>query len=114
MTERQTREHARDVLTDKLDHYSRIMGVRPEAIHITSAKTRWGSCTSNRTINFSYRLIFAPDELIDYVVIHELAHLYEMNHSREFWAVVGKFLPDYKIRRKKLKEYSIHVAIFFA
>ena len=70
-------------------------------------KTRWGSCSSNGNLNFNNRLLFVRKELVDYVVVHELAHRKEMNHSNAFWNVVEKYMPDYKERRKKLREYHI-------
>ena len=80
-------------------------------IRITSAKTRWGSCSSKKNLNFTYRLILMHKEIIDYIIIHELAHLKEMNHSRAFWDEVEKMMPDYKVHEKWLKEnndlYSI-------
>ncbi|MEM3513203.1 MAG: M48 family metallopeptidase, partial [Thermoplasmata archaeon] len=79
-------------------------GFKPKKIKITSGKTRFGSCTSKGYINLSWRLVLAPPEIIDYVIVHELAHLKEPNHSKKFWAVVEKFIPDYKTKRKWLKE----------
>lgn len=75
-----------------------------ENITIKNQKKRWGSCSSARNLNFNRRLILAPKEVIDYVVVHELCHLKQMNHSREFWHEVEKVLPDYKIRKKWLDE----------
>ena len=72
-------------------------------ITITSAKTRFGSCSSQGNISFSYRLMLYPIEAREYVVVHELAHLLEMNHSKRFYAIVERYMPDYKERRKKLK-----------
>ena len=80
-----------------------VMGVAPTGIKITGAKTRWGSCSSKNSINFSWRLVMADDEIIDYVIVHELAHIKELNHSPRFWAVVEGTLPDYKSRRSRLK-----------
>jgi len=90
-------------LTDKVIYYAEQMYVMPSAIKINGAKTRWGSCSAKKSLNFSWRLIMACDEVIDYVVIHELAHITEMNHSARFWAVVGNVAPDYRERRKLLK-----------
>ena len=78
----------------------------PAAIKITGARTRWGSCSSKKTVNFSWRLILAPDEIVDYVVIHELAHLSELNHSAKFWNIVEAALPDYRDRKKLLREHQ--------
>lgn len=69
-------------------------------------KTNWGSCSSGRNLNFSLRLLLAPEDVIDYVIIHELAHLIEMNHSDRFWRIVEGIMPDYKQKEKFLKEHS--------
>ena len=74
---------------------------------VKDQKTRWGSCSAKGNVNFNYQLAFLPDELLDYVVIHELAHRRHMNHSRAFWAEVEKYCPDYLERREQLKEYSL-------
>ena len=80
------------------------MGIKYGRITIASAKTRFGSCSSKGNISYSYRLMMYPEEAIDYVVVHELAHRIEMNHSPRFYAIVERILPDYKKRRKLLKE----------
>jgi predicted metal-dependent hydrolase len=100
------RKEAKALLQQKCLHFSGIMGLRPGDIRINSAKTRWGSCNRKGDVNFTYRLMFVPEELIDYVVVHELAHLKEMNHSARFWSVVEGIMPDYKARRKKLREFE--------
>ena len=90
-------------------YYSVKMGVFPEKISINSAKTRFGSCSSKKSLNFSFRLALYPYEAIEYVCVHELAHLKEMNHSKKFWQIVETYLPDYKSRKELLKrpyEYS--------
>ncbi len=97
------KKNARAVLTAKTDYFSKIMGLKCGRISITSAKTRFGSCSSKGNISYSYRLMLYPEEAIDYVVVHELAHLLEMNHSPRFYAIVSKYLPDYKRRAKLLK-----------
>ena len=98
------RENARSCLTVKTEKYAKIMGLKYSRITITGAKTRFGSCSSKGTISYSYRLMLYPEVAIDYVVVHELAHLVEMNHSRRFYAIVEKILPDYKERIKLLKK----------
>ncbi|GHV42196.1 hypothetical protein FACS189490_10650 [Clostridia bacterium] len=90
-------------LTTKTLEFAAKMGVRPTAVKINGAVTRWGSCSAKKSINFSWRLIMADDDVIDDVVVHELAHIIEMNHSSRFWAIVGDVLPDYKERREKLR-----------
>ncbi len=91
------------VLPSKVDYYSKIMGVMPISVSVNKAKTRFGSCSSKGKINFSCRLMAFPNEAIDYVVVHELAHLKHLNHSKDFWNFVGRFIPDYKERKKLLK-----------
>ena len=90
-------------ITDRVAVYAKQMGVVPAAVKINSAKTRWGSCSARKSLNFSWRLIMATDDIIDYVVVHELAHISQMNHSKRFWAVVENVLPDYGERRVRLK-----------
>lgn len=101
---KELRELARIYLTAKIEEYSEIMGLKFGRITITGAKTRFGSCSSKGNISYSYRLMLYPEAAIDYVVVHELAHLVEMNHSRRFYAIVQKVLPDYKERVKLLKK----------
>ena len=98
------RNLAREVLGARTGYYARKMGVTYGRISIREQKTRWGSCSSKGNLNFNWRLIFAPEEVVDYIVVHELAHRKEMNHSRAFYDVVASILPDYKVREKWLKE----------
>lgn len=102
--ERDLRKIAKAVLKEKTEHYSKIMRLKYGRITITGAKTRFGSCSSKGNISFSFRLMKYPEEAIDYVVVHELAHLVELNHSAHFWAIVASVFPDYKSRRKLLKK----------
>ena len=90
-------------LSGKAAEYAAIMNVTPAAVKINSAKTRWGSCSDKNSVNFSWRLIMADEDVIDYVVVHELSHIKEHNHSARFWSVVEGVLPDYMARKKKLK-----------
>ena len=101
---KELRETARAYLTVKTKEYAGIMGVKYSRITITGAKTRFGSCSSKGNISYSYRLMLYSEEAIDYVVVHELAHLVEMNHSQRFYAIIEKILPDYKERIKLLKK----------
>jgi predicted metal-dependent hydrolase len=101
------RAQAKAYLQQKCRHFSGIMGLRYGEIKVNGAKTRWGSCNRKGGLNFTYRLMFVPEELRDYVVVHELAHLKEMNHSDRFWAVVEQVMPDYRARRKRLRDLMI-------
>lgn len=97
------RNLAREVLGARTGYYARKMGVTYGRISIREQKTRWGSCSSAGNLNFNWKLVLMPPELLDYVVVHELAHRKEMNHSPRFWAIVERELPDYCNRRAKLK-----------
>lgn len=95
---------AKQYLIPRVAYFSEIMGVKPYDVKVSSAARRWGSCSGRGNINFSWRLIMAPPEAVDYVIVHELAHLTEMNHSAGFWKIVENVLPDYKEREKLLKD----------
>ena len=95
---------AKRVLPQKVEYYAKLMGVKPKSVKITSAHSRFGSCSGDNAICFSYILMRYPEEAIDYVVVHELAHIKHHNHSRSFYAFVGKILPDYKKRQAMLRE----------
>ena len=94
---------ARSYLKEKTEYFSKIMGLKYSRITITSATTRFGSCSSKGNICYSYRLMLYPEAAREYVVVHELAHLVEMNHSKRFYAIIEKYLPDYKERKRMLK-----------
>lgn len=98
------REQARRVLTEKTDYYKVLLGVDYQRIRIGDQRTRWGSCSTKGTISYNWHLILMPERIMDYVVVHELCHLLEMNHSERFWRQVRVVLPDYEKRRKWLKE----------
>lgn len=102
--EKALRKQAKLVLKEKTQYYSELMGLKYGRITITGAKTRFGSCSSKGNISYSFRLMKYPEDAIDYVVVHELAHLLELNHSKKFWAIVASVFPDYKRRRKLLKK----------
>ncbi len=95
---------ARDILKDRVAHFSDACGLRCARIIISDAVTKWGSCAPDGRITFSWRLAMAPLTIIDYVVVHELAHIAELNHSSRFWRRVSSLMPDYQNRRKWLRE----------
>lgn len=106
------REYARDTLTQLAMAYADRMGLKFGRIAIREQKTRWGSCSSKKNLNFNWKLILTPVFLQEYVVVHELAHLKEMNHSKAFWKEVEKIIPDYKNRVKWQKEYEKEYSVY--
>jgi predicted metal-dependent hydrolase len=98
--------NAENIFKDQVALYAPLMNVAPRSIKLSSARTQWGSCTAQGALRFNWQLIKMPLLLIDYVVIHELAHLVEMNHSPAFWREVKKVCPDYLQRRKALRLYQ--------
>ena len=94
------------MIPPKVEHFAKIIGVDYGTITIRMQKSRWGSCSAKGNLNFNCLLMKTPDEVIDYVVVHELCHRKEMNHSPRFWAEVEKIIPDYKKRRSWLKTNS--------
>jgi predicted metal-dependent hydrolase len=101
---------AKSYINDRVSFFANKMNIYPQGLRITSAKTRWGSCSGKNTINFTWKLIMADDEVIDYVVVHELAHIKEHNHSKNFWKIVESIIPDYKVQQAKLKKLSENLA----
>lgn len=100
-------EIAKNIIPERAAYFADRMHVTYNRITIREQKSRWGSCSNKGNLNFNWQLVRIPSELLDYVVVHELAHREEMNHSAKFWAVVEKELPDYRERRKKLRMYTI-------
>ncbi len=100
------KEDAKRDIPPRVDKYAKIMGVTYGRITIRNQKTRWGSCSAKGNLNFNCLLMLAPEDVRDYVVIHELAHRKQMNHSKKFWREVEKVIPDYKIKRKWLRDHG--------
>lgn len=100
------KQQARKVCSEKVVSIAKKYGFQYTRLRISSARTRWGSCSSKGTLSFTYRLVMLPPEIIDYVVIHELVHTVEHNHSARFWGRVEALMPDFKKRRLWLKKNS--------
>lgn len=98
------KKQAREVITKRVEYYAHKYNLQYKNIRITSAETRWGSCSSSNNLNFTWKLIMAPQDVVDYVVVHELAHTLQKNHSQKFWNEVKAMMPDYKQKEKWLKE----------
>lgn len=102
----QLANRALKVIPERVGFYARQMNVNYGRITIRNQKARWGSCSGKGNLNFNCLLMLAPDEVVDYVVVHELCHLIEMNHSKKFWMQVERVMPDYKKHKLWLKEHG--------
>jgi len=98
---------ARRFVRERLRHYNAYYNFDFNKVSVRDMKTRWGSCSSEGNLSFHYRLLFVPVELADYVIVHELCHLQELNHSARFWRRVSEQIPDYKKRKALLNRYPI-------
>ena len=94
---------AKEIIPQKVEHFAKIMNLKPTSVKITSAQKRFGSCSGKNSLCFSYILMQYPEKAIDYVVVHELAHIVHKNHSKDFYKLIATYLPDYKERIKLLK-----------
>lgn len=104
------KQRAKEIIFERLNFYSAQTGIAFSGKKITSAKTVWGSCSGKNALCFSFRLLFAPVEAIDYVVLHELAHTLEHNHSKRFWSIVEKMMPDFVTQKNTLKKIQKFVS----
>jgi predicted metal-dependent hydrolase len=108
LLERALRAKALALFRERLTHFAGRLGVAAPPLALSSARTRWGSCNSQSGIRLNWRLVHFPQRVVDYVVVHELAHLREMNHGKRFWALVETIFPDYRELRAELKEEAAH------
>jgi len=97
------KEAARALCYARLEHYNQYYNLPYNRVAIRNTRSRWGSCSSKQNLNFNYRILFLPPELQDYLIVHELCHLQEMNHGPHFWSLVAEQVPDYKIRMAELR-----------
>ena len=95
---------AKAIIPPKVEHYAGILNAEYGRITSRNQKTRWGSCSAKKNLNFNCYLMNAPEKVLDYVIIHEVCHLIHMDHSKEFWTLVGDMMPDYKMYRRWLKD----------
>ncbi|CCO08009.1 M48 family metallopeptidase [Desulforamulus hydrothermalis] len=105
------RQQARTIIMERVELAVKKMNITYNQVFIKDQKTRWGSCSNRGNLNFNYRLVMAPLPVIDYIVVHELAHLVEMNHSKKFWALVESICPDYRVHRQWLKEHGAELTL---
>lgn len=98
------KEQARALVKERLEFFNAHYQFSYGRVAIKDQRTRWGSCSSKGNLNFSYRLVFLPAECVDYVIVHELCHLKEFNHSPRFWALVAQTIPNYKKLRAQIQK----------
>ncbi|MFH0969337.1 MAG: M48 family metallopeptidase [Patescibacteria group bacterium] len=98
------KERARIFVKEKLEYFNQFYNFNWQRISIRNQKRRWGSCSQKGNLNFNYKIIFLPEKCAGYIIVHELCHLKEFNHSRRFWELVVKTLPDYREIRKELRK----------
>lgn len=101
------KNQARELVFKKIQEFNSLYQYKYSKISIKNQKTRWGSCSSQGNLNFNYKIIFLPELIINYIIVHELCHLKEMNHSVKFWSLVTKTIPDYRIISKNLRRQGI-------
>ena len=100
------KELARDIIAKRVAYFNERYGFSFGRIAIKNQKRCWGSCSAKKNLNFNYKVIFLPEPLMDYVIVHELCHLKELNHGSQFWNLVGEAVPDYKEKRAHLKRIT--------
>jgi predicted metal-dependent hydrolase len=105
------KNRAREIFSDRANFYSELIGLNFNKLRVSSAKRNWGSCSYKNNLSFSWRLIMAPIDIIDYVIVHEIIHIKVKNHSKEFWNNVEKIMPDYRQKRQWLKEFGYELIL---
>lgn len=101
------KEQALALTQRRIEYFSKVYGFKFNKINIKNQKTRWGSCSRKGNLNFNYKIVFLPKKLADYIIIHELCHLKEFNHSHKFWNLVAEIIPDYLEIRNELKKIGL-------
>jgi predicted metal-dependent hydrolase len=106
------RMKAEEVIKERLDIFSAIYAFKFNQVRIKDIRTRWGSCSTKRNLNFNFRLVMAPLNVVDYVIVHELVHLNIQNHSGAFWEEVKKIIPTYKTEKDWLRKFGASISLF--
>ncbi len=105
-------EIAKDVIAKRVEYFADLMQIEYNSFSITNSKSRWGSCDSSANIKLNFRVVMLPHKIIDYIIIHELSHILEFNHSKEFYKVIETLLPDWQLHKKNLKNYNYLLQLF--
>lgn len=107
------RTQAEEIIAERAAYFSKVTGLKPRSLRINAASTRWGSCSADNRLNFSWKLILMSPAVVDYVVVHELSHIREHNHSAAFWKTVEQFMPDYQTRQAEMKKLCAEANLWF-
>jgi predicted metal-dependent hydrolase len=102
------KERARSFVHSKLEMINSVYNFKYNRVTIKNQRTMWGSCSGDGNLNFNYKVVFLPENLSEYIIAHEICHLRELNHSKDFWQLLSITIPDYKKRRRELKNYCLH------
>ena len=101
------KDGAKELALSRLEYFNQFYNLKYNSVKIKSTKTRWGSCSNKGNLNFSYKIVLLPEYLADYLIVHELCHIGEFNHSENFWNLVAKTIPDFSKRRQELKKIRL-------
>lgn len=105
-------DNAKKILLDRIEFFANLMQIDYASLTINNSKTRWGSCDKDRNIKLNFRLMMLPHKVVDYVIVHELAHIVEFNHSKDFYKIISLIQPNYKLQQKILKEYDYVLGLY--
>lgn len=105
------RDKAKDKIIEQVKYYEKKFDVKPTAVKVKEQKKRWGTCTCNNELLFNWRCIMAPAPILDYIIVHEICHIIEKNHSQSFWDLVSSILPDYENRKEWLKNNGVRMTL---
>ena len=107
---RAVKEEARKRITERVGYFEHQYGLKSCSLSIRNQRSRFGSCSASGHLSFNYRLIFLPPDLFDYVIVHEVCHLKELNHSQRFWVLVAEVIPDYQSKKRELQAFSLPIS----
>ena len=105
-------KNACEIIKNRIEYFARLTQIDYKKLILNNSKTRWGSCDSNGLIKINFRVVMLPHDIIDYIIVHELCHVLQMNHSAEFYKLIECVLPSYKILKKKLKNYDYLLELY--
>ena len=105
------REKTEEQVKKRIKYYQKYFNKKPSDIRVKEQKKRWASCTSKEELLFNWRCVMAKSTALDYIVVHEMCHIYYMNHSQEFWSLVASIMADYEVRKEWLRDYGIRLEL---